>query len=139
MVTKSKAVTRREARLPAALAKARVRFDRYRRSRRLRGPLDKGLWSLAVELAGKHGLNRTARALGLDYYSLKKRLGGVIEGSSGVAAVDFIECLPAEFTRGAECTIEMEDGGGGKLRMHLRGAGNPDLAGIAFAFRRGGL
>lgn len=137
MGTKAKVGTRREARLPAGLAKARVRFARYRSGRRVRGALAEGLWSLAVELAGEHGLHRTARALGLDYYSLKKRLGGVVEGGSG-AAVDFIECLPAEITRGTECTVELEDGSGAKLRMHLRGVGSPDLAGIAFAFRRGG-
>ena len=137
MVRKSKACRSRKARLPAALAGAVVRFARYRRVRRVRGPLDEGLWSLAVELAGEHGLNRTARALGLDYYSLKKRLGEGGEGGTG-AAVDFIECLPAEITRGTECVIELDDGSGGKLRMHLRGAGSPDLAGIAFAFRRGG-
>lgn len=138
MGAKAKAGTRRKARLPAALAKARDRFGRYREGHRRRGRLPGELWSLAVELAGEHGLNRTARALGLDYYSLKKRVAGVADGGTG-AAVDFIECLPAELTRGSECTVELEDGSGAKLRMHLRGAVSPDLAGIAFAFRRGGL
>ena len=31
------------------------------------------LWALAVRLAKTHGVSRTATALGLDYYSLKKR------------------------------------------------------------------
>jgi hypothetical protein len=32
------------------------------------------LWALAVRLVSRHGISRTATALGLDYSSLKKRV-----------------------------------------------------------------
>jgi hypothetical protein len=32
------------------------------------------LWSAAVKLAEVHGIHLTAKALGVDYYSLQKRL-----------------------------------------------------------------
>jgi hypothetical protein len=87
-----------------------------------------------VDLANEHGLNRTARALGLDYYSLKKRVDAA--GDSGNKP-EFIELLSAEFPPGPECTIELEDAAGAKMRIHLKGAEFPDLADMARVFQRG--
>lgn len=127
--------TRTKAPIPVALAKGRRRFDEFRRRHRPRAArLPKDLWSLAVDLAKEHGLNRTARALGLDYYSLKKRLDA---GRDHGDAPDFIEFVPAGFSLRPECTIELEDAAGAKMRIHLKGAELPDLADMARVFRRG--
>ena len=56
------------------LEKVRERFARWRQARAPRARIPERLWSAAVERARECGLNRTARALHLDYYSLKKRL-----------------------------------------------------------------
>ncbi len=127
--------TRTKAPIPTALAKGRRRLDEFRRRHRPRAPLSKELWSLAVDLAREHGLNRTARALGLDYYSLKKRLDAARD--HGGEAPDFIEVLPAGFSPLLECTMELEDAAGAKMRIHLKGAELPDLADMARVFRRG--
>lgn len=67
--------TRQPANIPIALSTARRQFDRWRsRQPNKRARLPKELWREAVALAQEHGLNRTARALGLKYYSLKKHL-----------------------------------------------------------------
>jgi hypothetical protein len=126
--------TRTKVPLPTALAKGRRRFDEFRRRHRPRAPVSKELWSLAVDLAREHGLKRTARALGLDYYSLKKRVDAA--GDPGNKP-EFIELLPAGFPPGPECTIELEDAAGAKMRIHLKGADLPDLADMARVFRRG--
>jgi len=126
--------TRTKAPIPSALAKGRRRFEEFRRRHRPRAPLPKDLWALAVDLAREHGLNRTAGALGLDYYSLKTRVDAA--GDSGDKP-EFIELLPAGFPPGPECTIEMEDGCGAKMRIRMKGPGMPDLAAITGAFRRG--
>jgi len=126
--------TRTETPIAAALVEGRRRFDEFRGRHRPRAPLPKDLWALAVDLAMEHGLNRTAGALGLDYYSLKTRVDAA--GDSGDKP-EFIELLSAGFPPGPECTIEIEDGCGAKMRIRLKGPEVPDLAAITGAFRRG--
>jgi hypothetical protein len=58
--------TRQRGELPKDLAQARCRFEAWR-ERRLRGRrIPQPLWDLAVQLAGQHGVSRTATALGLN-------------------------------------------------------------------------
>lgn len=89
-------------------------------------------------LARRHGLNRTASALGLKYYSLKKRMAEPVgevsehEGSS----CDFVELLPAPMATGScECTIELDDGCGATVRIHVKGVRMAELASFASAWR----
>ena len=58
----------------ARLEKVRRRFEQWRRTHRARSRLPESLWAAAVKLGREHGINRTTRALRLDYYSLKKRV-----------------------------------------------------------------
>ena len=67
-------VGRKNRDIPAPLARGRDRFEVWRRTRKVGTRIPKQLWSLAVKLVDGHGLNRTASVLGLDYYSLKKRV-----------------------------------------------------------------
>jgi hypothetical protein len=102
--------------------------------------LPQELWSKAVTLAREHGLNKTARTLGLKYDSLKKHLEATPPGASGAgrARPEFMELLPREMMPSSiECTIELEDGGGVKMRMHVKGVGAPDLVSFARVFRDG--
>src|SRR5512142_840526 len=59
--------------LPSDLVRGRARFQAWRERRALGKRIPQPLWALAVRLAKTHGVSRTATALGLDYYSLKKR------------------------------------------------------------------
>jgi len=106
--------TKKDAKLPAALSTASKQFDRWRKRHRPRERLPQELWWQAASLARKHGLNPTARALGLNCYSLKRQLAKTIpqEGNPTPAAPNFIELLPGAMTPGAvECTIEWTDTG----------------------------
>ena len=132
--------TRQRATLPRVLSTARRQFDQWRSRHRKHARLPQELWRQAAALAREHGLNKTARALGLKYYSLKKHLDQA--GADGLvpakAEPGFIELLPGVMTRGSiECTIEWADGGGSTLRMHIKGAGLSDLASLAGVFRGG--
>src|SRR4030042_3233929 len=60
--------------VPVALERIRGRLERWRRTRRGRARIPEELWGRAVQAVGTYGLNKTARALGLDYYSLKQRV-----------------------------------------------------------------
>jgi len=118
----------------AALSDGRRRFDEFRRTHRSRAPFTEDLWRQAGKLALEHGLNRTARALGVDYYALKDRRDAV-EGRGQKA--DFVEFLPWGVSSGPECTIELEEQSGAKMRVRIKGVQLPDLAAITGAFRGG--
>ncbi len=103
----------------------RQRLERWRRTRKKRSRIPEGLWKAAVELAGSYGVNKTARALRLDYYELKERLVSASRaapvGKEPIAS--FLELAsPAVFP---ECLVELESPRGTRMRIHLRGA--PDL------------
>jgi hypothetical protein len=132
--------TRQPANIPVALSAARQQFDQWRSRHRKGARLPEELWRQAAALAREHGLNKTARALGLGYYSLKKHLveTGTEEVISAKAEPDFIELLGGVMTPGStECTIEWSDGGGSTVRMHIKGAGLSELASLASVFRGG--
>ena len=130
--------TRQPAGVPEALSTARRQFEQWRRQQRGRKRLPKELWETAVALAREHGINQTAHTLGLKYNSLKKHLDGAAPdaGNPGRAKPDFLELLPGGLTSPSpECTIEWEDGAGGKMRMHVKGIGVSDLVSFARLFR----
>jgi len=123
---------RQSAALPASLSKAGRRFDQWRNKNRPRSRYPEELWSAAVELAREHGINKTARALHLDYYSLKKRLDA---DPAAERPPDFIEILQTGVPPCPECTIELENGRGAKMRIQIKNSGLPDLAAITGAFQ----
>ena len=124
--------------LPVALRTARRQLDRWRSRHRPHTRLPEELWRKAMTLARKHGLNRTASALGLKYYSLKKRVEAKAPGVSKAEKIpcEFVELLPRPLTASSvECTIELQDESGAMVRMHVKGARMADLASFASAWR----
>ena len=119
---------------PATLLRAQRKFGQWREQRRPRTPIPAELWREAAELACTHGINRTARALRLDYYSLKKRVNtaaGTVE-----PATKFVEILPGGMSAPRpQCVIELEDANGAKMRISLAGGDLPDVAALARVFR----
>jgi hypothetical protein len=93
------------------------------------------LWASAVELAREYGLSRTARALGLGYYTLQKRLAATGPSESPAAGVQsaFVELIPV-IPAGAECTVELERPGEATMRIHIKSAALPDLEALTRMF-----
>ena len=122
--------------LPAWMERLRRRFDGWRQSRDGRSRIPEALWASAVKAAGKYGLNPTARALGLDYYSLKKR----VEAAASCGRPDrpeedrFIEVTPVASAGVPECILELEHPGGAKMRVRLTGMQAPDVAALSRSF-----
>ena len=56
------------------LEEARGRFEEWRRNRRGKARIPTELWSAAVEVARKEGINRTARELHVAWDDLKRRV-----------------------------------------------------------------
>jgi hypothetical protein len=123
--------TGRRGELLKDLARARCRFQAWR-ERGTGRRIPQHLWDLAVRLVSRHGVSRTAAALGLDYYSLKKRADsatGELESSSPT----FVE-LPAPVVLTRQCQFELDNGVGATLRLHLVGYDAADVATLARSF-----
>lgn len=118
------------------LDRVRQRLERWRRTRENPSRIPERLWTAAVRLAGSHGLNKTARALRLDYYDLKKRLDSAARpapvGNDRVPS--FVELVPASPPALPECLVELEGPSGAKMRIHLKGTAAPDLAALISMF-----
>jgi len=124
--------------LPVALRTARRQLDQWRSRHRPRTRLPEELWQKAVTLAQRHGLNKTASALGLNYYSLKKRMETVVGDSSTgqKASCEFVEFLADPMAaRSCECMIELDDGSGTTVRIHVKGVRMTELASFTSAWR----
>jgi hypothetical protein len=72
----------------------RARLAEWRKNHPRRSPLPEEMWAVAVELARRHGVYRTARALPIDYVNLRKRLNGAAP-STVAARPEFVEVLVA--------------------------------------------
>jgi hypothetical protein len=119
---------------PTAFSRAQRNIRQWRQRHRPRAPIPEELWREAAQLASTHGINRTAKALRLDYYSLQKRVAAA--AGTGQRAPEFVEILPGGMPAPRpECLIEVEDPGGAKLRIHLQGEAFPDVAALTRAFR----
>ena len=129
-------MTTRKAEIPPQLERTRRRFERWRRTRQGHTRIPESLWASAVKAAGKHGLNRTVRVLRLDYNSLKRRMEAFGSGraSERGSIATFVEMAPSVSGNSRECTLELENPGGSKMRVHLKGAEAPDLAALSRSF-----
>ena len=139
--------------LPVRLEGVRRRFERWRETREAHTRIPDSLWSAAARAAGRYGLSKTAHALRVSYYALKKQLAAKTAADRrvagkcigrGIAAAEggreaegaspFVELPPFASAGGCECLLEWEDAGGAKMRVRLRGVGTPDLAALGRSF-----
>lgn len=71
----------------------RDRLAEWRKSQPPSARLPEEVWKAAVELARRHGVYRTARALPIDYGGLRKRLNQAPSRESPAAQPRFLEVL----------------------------------------------
>ena len=122
------------------------RFERWRGTRKLPSRIPEPLWAAAVRVAGTYGRSPYCQgaAGGL---LLTQRAGGqqgaAARGGSEkeLPSPTFLELAPpAEQGSAAvpvgpcECTLELEDADGAKMRVHLKGVATPDLAALSRSF-----
>ena len=118
--------------LPKDLLEARSRFQAWRQRRQGCDRIPPSLWALAVRLVRQHGLSRTATALGLDYYSLKKHVAAADQQppSPGPAFVE----LPAPLLASKQALFELDNGAGATMRVQLLGYDAADVEALARRF-----
>ena len=113
------------------LDEVRTRFENWRQNRQGKQRIPDELWSAAIEVARRDGVNPTAAALHLDGGKLKRRMMAADSVSTKAMPPKFVELLaPAVDLR--DCTIELE-GRKGKLRIHWKGATAADVATLSRA------
>ena len=117
--------------LPKDLVRARSRFQAWRRQRKGGSRIPQTLWGLAVRLANAHGVSRTALALRIDYYGLKKRVAAADESPSNGPA--FVE-LSGPLVAGKQCLFELHNGAGVIRRLQLVGYEAADVQTLACSF-----
>ena len=97
------------------------------------------LWRAAADLARVHGLSRTAAALKLSYYDLKRRLlAGRIPRRGRLTPAPFVEVAPPALTGGPGegGTVELVQACGARLTLRLPNASAKDLLPLVHLFPR---
>jgi hypothetical protein len=110
----------------------RTRFESWRQTRKGKARIPDELWSAAVQVARRDGINQTATALHLDGGKLKRRMMATGSVPDKTMPPAFVEMMMPQAVGGSECTIELE-GRNGKLRIHWKGGTAADLAGLSRA------
>ncbi len=108
------------------------RLEQWRSEHPARSRLPESIWSAAAEMAKRHGMHRTTKALRLDYTGLKKRMP-TTEHSDGAPPVRFVELLVPTAVSPAECVVEWESARG-RMRVAMKGV-TPDWASLLRAWR----
>jgi hypothetical protein len=115
----------------------RGRFEEFRTQNMPRTRLPEELWLRAAEVAGRRGVNLTARCLRLDTNNLKKWMvkqatrSEAKPGKKRAAAATparFLELLAPMSNGTSSCVVEVESPRGGKLRMELKGVAASEIA-----------
>ena len=124
--------------LPTSVSRVRVRVERWREHGVNRWRMPEELWAAAVSLARSHGIAPIARALRLDYSSLKKRVGrspgdvpGEPEGVRPFVEIDPRHLVPAS----SRVVVELLDVEGTKLVIRFSDREPLDVPALIEAFR----
>jgi hypothetical protein len=116
-----------------SLEEVNGRFEEWRTIRRGKARIPAELWSAAVEVARKEGINRTARELHVAWDDLKRRMATTDEAPrQRPDPPAFVELVAPQTQSVPECILEVE-GRHGKLRIQLKGASASDLATLSRA------
>jgi hypothetical protein len=115
------------------LERGRIRLEAWRRLRKPGSRVPQALWQLAVRLASSHGVSRTAMALGLDYYGLKKQVAATAEHPPSSSRPGFVE-LPAPVMVGKQGLFELDNGAGATMRVQLVGYDAAEIEVLARSF-----
>ena len=110
----------------------RTRFENWRQTRKGKARIPDELWSAAIAVARRDGVNQTAAALHLGGGKLKRQMMATRPGPERAMPAAFVEMIVPHAVSASECTIELE-GRNGKLRIHWKGATVADLAGLSRA------
>ena len=122
------------------------RLRRWRNSHARRVPIPDSLWAEAGELAREQGINRTAKALHLEYGKLKERAeaagqekkvarkvrSAIPRHAESTAAPTFMELITPRSGSAASAVVELE-GPRGRMKIELKGVATAELVALSRA------
>ena len=109
----------------------RARFENWRQIRRGKARIPDELWSAAIEVARRGGINQTAAALRLDGGKLKRlMLAAKPLPRKTMPPPTFVELMAPHIGGLPECTIELE-GQNRELRIQWKGATAADVGALS--------
>lgn len=127
----------RDLSLPGpVLEEVRRELRSWRRARRGGGRIPDRFWRAAVELSQRLGMDVVSRELGLCPDRLERRYRASGSGKGGEAQRAFVELVDVLPPGKRECHVELTDGQGGRMTVHLLGGTESDLAVLAETFWR---
>jgi hypothetical protein len=103
-----------------SLEEAKARFEAWRQNRTGKTPIPDELWTVAVGVARREGMNRAATELRVEWNELKRRMAGP-ETARQPESPMFVELVAPRPQPLPDCNIELECRRG-KLRIQLKGA-----------------
>jgi len=117
---------------PARAQRVRIAIERWRRTRRRGSAMPGPLWGEAVSLARTEGTYAVARALGVDYGSLARRVSEARTSPRGFVQLEGGPIFGA-VASGPE--LELSDGTGVRLVIRLGPGAGLDVAAVVQGFR----
>ena len=127
--------------LPAGVKLLRKRIDYWRRTRDRRTAMPAELWDEAVTLALPGRSWAVARALGVNFQALRRRIAESAPGtpSPGAATGTFVELSGAQILGAADgatgTVVELSDAGGIRMTVRLAVGAALDVPRLVTAFR----
>ena len=120
----------------AGFAEVGERIEAWRRTERAASSHARRAVGSRGRLAKKYSLHKVSKAFRLSYTSLKKRVHPDMPSARKEPGPVFIELDMGPTARIPECTVEMEDGSGAKMRMRFSGKVDCNLLELGKAFWR---
>jgi len=127
-------MSREKTAIPDDLLQLSQRLEQWRSANPPRTRLPEPIWEAAAEMAQRHGLHSTTKALRLDYTRLKKRLPLAAQPPRSTPPA-FLELLAPPTAGPVECVVELESAGG-RMRVAMKGTAL-DWASLLHAWRAG--
>jgi hypothetical protein len=124
---------------PPQLQPLARRLNAWRAARTRGQRIPDELWKAAADLAHVHGLSRTAAALNLSYYDLKRRLVAARRPRRRrLIPAPFVEVAPPAWAPdlGERGTVEVVQASGARLTLRLPNASASDLLALVHLFLR---
>jgi len=132
--------------VPPDMRKVYRRLRRWRSSHARRVPIPDALWAAAGELARAHGINRTAKALRLEYGKLKERAGefgatkkivrrvppAIPRHARSTVPPTFMELLTPRVGSATSAVVELE-GPRGRMKIEFKGVAPAELVALSRA------
>ena len=114
----------------------RNQLETWRSSSKKGKAIPKQIWDCAVKLAQESNVYSVSKALRLSYSDLKKRVYSdhIQKTEKQISKSSFIELDLKNSTSSQECILEMKDDRGAKMKIHLKGQHELDLAGLGKSF-----